>query len=39
MPKFEAHNNKEYRIKIIWDSVVYIKKANRHLLKLYYLAI
>ena len=30
-------DNKEYEIEAIWDSTVYVKEANRHLLELYYL--
>lgn len=36
MSKFETGNNKKYEVEIIWDSVVYSKKAVKHLLRLYY---
>ena len=39
MPEFEIGNNKEYEIEAIRDSAVYTKKANKYLLKLYYLII
>ena len=35
--EFDKGNNKEYKIEIIWDNAVYTKKADRHLLGLYYL--
>ena len=36
--KFEASNNKEYKIDDIWDSTVYAREsAIRQLLGLYYL--
>ena len=37
MPKFDAGNNKKYKVKVIKNSVVYAKKAKGHLLGLYYL--
>ena len=37
VPKFELGNNKEYELEAIQDNAVYTKKANRHLLGLYYL--
>ena len=39
LPKFEVDNNKEYKVKAIQDSGIYVKKANRHLSKLYYLVV
>ena len=36
-PEFDAGNNKEYEVEAIIDSAVYAKKAERHLLGLYYL--
>lgn len=35
--KFEADNNKKYEVGAIWNSVVYAKKADKYLLKLYYM--
>ena len=35
--KFEAGNDKEYKIKGIWDSTVYTKESVRQLPELYYL--
>lgn len=35
MPEFKASNDKEYELEIIWDSVVYTKEVDRHLLRLY----
>lgn len=37
MPKFEANNNKDYKVKAIQVSAVYTKKADEYLLELYYL--
>lgn len=39
MPEFEFKlgNNKEYEVKAIGDSAVYVKKANGHLLRFHYL--
>ena len=37
MPKFNKGNDKEYKVKAIQNSAVYTKKANGHLLGLYYL--
>ena len=37
VPEFELSNDKEYEVKAIWNSVVYAKEADRHLLELYYL--
>ena len=39
MLEFEAGYNKEYEVEAIQDNVVYAKKANKYLLKLYYLII
>ena len=36
-PKFDAGNNKEYKVEAIIDSAVYAKEAERHLPGLYYL--
>ena len=36
-PKFNACNNKKYKIKVIKDSAVYAKKIKKHLSGLYYL--
>ena len=35
--KFDAGNNKKYKVEAIKDSIVYGKKTERHLLGLYYL--
>ena len=37
VPEFEAGDNKKYKVEAIWDSVIYIKEADRHLPELYYL--
>lgn len=29
--------SKEYKVKAIWDNVIYVKKAKSHLSKFYYL--
>ncbi len=34
--EFEAENNKEYKVKVIIDSLVYGKKANNQISSLYY---
>lgn len=39
MSEFEADNNKKYKIKIIKNIVIYIKKVSRYLPGLYYLII
>lgn len=39
MLKFEANNNKESKIKTIYDNAIYAKKADKHLLGLYYLVV
>ena len=36
-PEFDINNNKEYKIKVIRNSIIYIKKAEKHLISLYYL--
>ena len=36
-PKFDAGNNKKYKIKVIRNSIVYAKKAKKYLPSLYYL--
>ena len=37
VPEFEPGNDKEYEMEVIRDSAVYAKKADKHLLGLYYL--
>lgn len=37
--KVEISNNKEYKIKAIQDSILFTKKVEEHLSKLYYLVI
>lgn len=37
--EFMVDNNKKYEVELIWDSIVYIKKADKHLQKLYYLIV
>ena len=37
--KFEAGNNKKYKVESIQDSTVYAKKSVRQLLELYYLVL
>ena len=37
VPEFETGNVKEYKMEVIQDSTVYIKEANGHLPRLYYL--
>lgn len=39
MLKFEANNNKKYKVKIIQNNKVYVKKVRGHLSELYYLVI
>ena len=39
IPEFKMGNHKEYEVKTIWDSIVYAKEVDRHLLGLYYLVI
>ena len=40
VPEFEPGNNdKMYKVEAIQDSVVYTKKANKHLSGLYYLVV
>ena len=39
MLKFEPGDNKEYNVKAIQNSAIYIKKVNGHLLGLYYLVV
>ena len=36
-PEFDAGNNKEYKVEVIKNSVIYAKKAEGHLPGLYYL--
>ena len=38
-PEFDAGDNKEYEFEAIIDSIVYAKKAKRHLLGLYYMVL
>ena len=35
--EFELNDNKEYKVKAIWNSTIYAKKANGYLQRLYYL--
>ena len=35
--EFEAGNSKEYKAETIWNSAVYVNKAEGHLPGLYYL--
>ena len=37
--QFEPSNNKEYKVEAMQNSVVYAKKVNGHLPKLYYLVV
>ena len=37
--KFEARNNKKYKIKLIINSAIYNKKIENQLLGLYYLVL
>ena len=37
--EFEAGYDKEYKVNSIWDSVVYAKKLEGQLLRLYYLVL
>ena len=37
VPEFEAIDNKKYKVEAIQDSIIYVKEADRHLLRLYYL--
>ena len=37
MTEYEAGKNKEYKVEAIWNSSVYVNKAEGHLLGLYYL--
>ena len=36
---FETNDDKEYKVKTIKNNSIYTKKANRHLLRLYYLVV
>lgn len=38
LPKFKVGNNKDYKIKAIQDNAVYVKKADKYLLRLYHLS-
>ena len=33
--KFDASNNEEYKVEVIWNSIVYAKKLEGHLPGLY----
>lgn len=35
----ELGNNKEYKVETIWDSIIYTKKVDKYLLRLYYLVV
>lgn len=35
--EFEIGNDEEYKVKKIWNSVIYAKKSDGYLLGLYYL--
>ena len=37
--EFKAGNSKEYKVEAIWDSAVYVNKAESHLPGLYYLIV
>ena len=37
--EFEMGNNKECKIEVIWDNIVYTKKVDKYILELYYLLI
>ena len=37
--EFDAGNSEEYKVEEIWDSAVYAKESEGHLLRLYYLVI
>ena len=37
LPKFKMGNNKKYKIKVIQNIAIYIKKKDRYLPGLYYL--
>ena len=37
MSEFEPGDNKKYKVEVIQDSIIYIKKVDRHLPELYYL--
>ena len=37
VPEFDKGDDKKYKVEAIRNSAVYIKKADRHLLRLYYL--
>lgn len=39
LPEFEISDNKKYKMETIQDSAIYAKKANKHLLNLYYLVV
>ena len=35
--KFEADSSKKYKVKVIWNSIIYVNKTKGYLLVLYYL--
>ena len=35
--EFDADNSEEYKMEEIWDSAIYVRKLESHLLGLYYL--
>lgn len=37
--KHEAGNSKEYKVKAIWDSIVYAREIEDHVSELYYLVL
>ena len=37
--EFEASNNKEYKVKAMWDSAIYANKTKDPLPELYYLIV
>ena len=39
VPKFEASDNKKYKVKTIQDIVIYAKKVGKYVLGLYYLIV
>lgn len=39
LPEFETSNNKKYEIKTIPNHTIYVKKADGHILGLYYLVL
>ena len=39
VPEFEVADNKKYELKAIRNNIIYAKKADKHLLRLYYLVV